>query len=222
MNRHDRLYDTPDDCQWLRDTALRGYADVPTFASFTIAGNEDCPIEITLYADSAPRFDDRPIAEYGLVRGADNLRTYKRMDAWPVDRLEIALSAADVPQHVQRARKTRLQQVKDERDSARTAAERYRLALFDVMTGRIADRHHARTQGDQLTFLLTRPKYDPIVIVKRQPVKNAGAADVLAVDVDVWRLDDLARHVSLWQYKDGYRHHYENALAQFRATVSKA
>lgn len=61
-----RFYTGAEDCAWLRETALRGL-DVPTFASFTLRGNEDCPEVIELYTDAEPSHDDWPIARYTLT-----------------------------------------------------------------------------------------------------------------------------------------------------------
>ena len=64
MTKHDRLYNTPEDCRWLRETALRGYeGTVPPFRSFTIAGHEDCPLEIAFYAAS----DDPDMADPSIT-----------------------------------------------------------------------------------------------------------------------------------------------------------
>ncbi len=60
-----------EDCQWLRDTALRGY-DVPAFGSFVFTGNEDCPLEIGLYASDDPDYNDTQVASYVLVTDATN------------------------------------------------------------------------------------------------------------------------------------------------------
>ena len=62
---HDRLYNTADDCLWLRDTALKGYT-LPVFNSFTIAGNEDCPLEIRLYEYPDPLNTEDPIRSFAL------------------------------------------------------------------------------------------------------------------------------------------------------------
>lgn len=61
-----KYLDGTEDCQWLRETALRGY-DVPAFGAFTFDGNEDCPLAIALYAHDAPSVEDAPIAVYRLV-----------------------------------------------------------------------------------------------------------------------------------------------------------
>lgn len=74
-----RFYNEPDDCTWLRETALRGYT-VPDFQSFTLQGHEDCPLFIELYEDVNPMIDTEPVARYELVTGNhDNLGTYHRM-----------------------------------------------------------------------------------------------------------------------------------------------
>jgi hypothetical protein len=73
------LYNTAEDCQWLRDTALRGY-DVPDFAAFTITGNEDCPLTIDLYTSTDPSMADYPIRYTLLVDPHSNLSRYWRND----------------------------------------------------------------------------------------------------------------------------------------------
>lgn len=65
MSAHSRLYNTAEDRQWLRDTALRGYDHVPDFGSFTIAGHEDCPLEIRFYQSDDPDVTD-PYVEWRL------------------------------------------------------------------------------------------------------------------------------------------------------------
>lgn len=62
-----KFYCEQDDCQWLRDTALRDLKDVPTFGSFFIQGNEDCPELIDLYSDADPDHDAPVIARYVLA-----------------------------------------------------------------------------------------------------------------------------------------------------------
>ena len=82
MRNHAQVYDTPEDCQWLRDTALRGYeTDTPDFGSFTIAGNEDCPLEIRLYAQVSPMADDPPVAMFVLEQNSQStLSQYRRRE----------------------------------------------------------------------------------------------------------------------------------------------
>lgn len=56
----------PSDCDWLRDTALKG-CPLPSgyvFNSFVIYGNEDCPERVDLYESADPLYTD----------------TYKRVD----------------------------------------------------------------------------------------------------------------------------------------------
>lgn len=61
MNMRTQFLNAPDDCQWLRETHLRGVC-LPTkykdFTSFTIEGNEDAPSAVNLYVAEEPRFDD--------------------------------------------------------------------------------------------------------------------------------------------------------------------
>ena len=52
---------TPDDCQWLRETHLKGVA-LPTkyadFKSFVLQGNEDAPHAVNLYVSADPLHTD--------------------------------------------------------------------------------------------------------------------------------------------------------------------
>ena len=50
---------TPEDCQWLRDTCLGGRTDYK-FESFVLYGNEDSPIGVDLYPDAEPLVTDEP------------------------------------------------------------------------------------------------------------------------------------------------------------------
>ena len=50
---------TPDDCQWLRDTCLGGRTDL-AFKSFVLYGNEDAPTKVELYVDGEPLVTDEP------------------------------------------------------------------------------------------------------------------------------------------------------------------
>lgn len=56
----ERFYGSRGDCRWLRETVLRGYP-VPAFGSFTLEGNEDCPLVIRLYARRKPLMTDTPV-----------------------------------------------------------------------------------------------------------------------------------------------------------------
>ncbi len=49
---------TPEDCQWLKDTALRGIPNVQQFTSFVIHGNEDAPDYVDLYTSTDPLYTD--------------------------------------------------------------------------------------------------------------------------------------------------------------------
>lgn len=74
----ERFYTGAEDCRWLRATALRGY-DVPAFQSFTLEGNEDCPLVIRLYEQAEPTIDNGAIAFYELITNPhSNLGEYKR------------------------------------------------------------------------------------------------------------------------------------------------
>lgn len=44
----------PEDCQWLRDTHLRGVRNIPRFQSFILYGNEDAPRMVDLYESEDP------------------------------------------------------------------------------------------------------------------------------------------------------------------------
>lgn len=46
-----------EDVQWLKDTHLKG-RQYPSFGSFVIVGNEDCPQRVDLYASREPEVDD--------------------------------------------------------------------------------------------------------------------------------------------------------------------
>jgi hypothetical protein len=63
---HDRLYNTAEDRDWLRETSLRGYNTIPDFGSFTIEGHEDCPLAIRFYVSDDPSMTD-PYIEWRLV-----------------------------------------------------------------------------------------------------------------------------------------------------------
>ena len=61
MARPESLLNTPEDCDWLRDTHLRhlpANSERLEFAAAVIRGNEDCPQEIELYVSSEPRVTD--------------------------------------------------------------------------------------------------------------------------------------------------------------------
>jgi hypothetical protein len=64
MARAPQFLNAPEDCEWLRDTALRSFPDAPPFQSFTIEGNEDAPERVTLYTSADPLYTDKPAAEY--------------------------------------------------------------------------------------------------------------------------------------------------------------
>ena len=49
---------TPEDCQWLRDTVLGGRGVM--FESFVLYGNEDCPEKVDLYPMAEPLVTDEP------------------------------------------------------------------------------------------------------------------------------------------------------------------
>lgn len=53
-----QFLNSPDDCQWLRDTALRGVDGVRPFNSFVLYGNEDAPDRVDLYTDADPLYRD--------------------------------------------------------------------------------------------------------------------------------------------------------------------
>ena len=59
------FYTGNDDCQWLRETALKT-ANPPAFESFTLAGNEDCPQVIELFSSPDPLSDTFPVRRYTL------------------------------------------------------------------------------------------------------------------------------------------------------------
>ncbi len=49
---------TPEDCQWLRETHLRGFSP-PEFLSYLLIGNEDSPEELHLYKSTDPLYTDK-------------------------------------------------------------------------------------------------------------------------------------------------------------------
>lgn len=53
-----QFLNAPDDCQWLRETHLRGVQGLPPFQSFVILGNEDSPDKVELYASADPLHTD--------------------------------------------------------------------------------------------------------------------------------------------------------------------
>lgn len=74
------LINSPEDVRWLRETHLAAPnlhnlkpADLPTFESALLTGNEDCPDAIALYADREPLFHDSPVMVLELH---DVTRTY--------------------------------------------------------------------------------------------------------------------------------------------------
>jgi hypothetical protein len=74
----ERFYTGTEDCEWLRTTALHGY-DVPKFRSFTLEGQEDCPLVIRLWEQAQPTLSDGAIAFYELVtKPHSNLAEYRR------------------------------------------------------------------------------------------------------------------------------------------------
>lgn len=52
---------TPEDCKWLRGVHVK---DAPPFLSYTLAGNEDSPARVDLYASREPEYNEQPIAVY--------------------------------------------------------------------------------------------------------------------------------------------------------------
>lgn len=50
---------SPDDVQWLKDTALKGCEGIPEFKSFVLYGNEAAPYRIDLYMSADPLYADR-------------------------------------------------------------------------------------------------------------------------------------------------------------------
>ena len=64
---HAELYNTDSDCLWLSQTHLTGKLSEILFLSFTIAGNEDFPLEIRLYTSKWPKFNELPTAVFKWV-----------------------------------------------------------------------------------------------------------------------------------------------------------
>lgn len=58
-----RLLNDPIDVDWVRTTALKRL-DPPVFKSFEIAGNEDCPDNVCVYAQHNPTVFDAPLVTY--------------------------------------------------------------------------------------------------------------------------------------------------------------
>jgi len=54
---------SPADCEWMRGTHLKA-GKPPQFASFVVAGNEDSPARVDLYASQRPEYNERPVAVY--------------------------------------------------------------------------------------------------------------------------------------------------------------
>jgi hypothetical protein len=59
----EQFMNDPAEVDWLRTTHLRGKA-LPEFASFTLAGNEDSPVRLDLYASVQPAYNVPPMAVY--------------------------------------------------------------------------------------------------------------------------------------------------------------
>ena len=59
------FYNAPSDVSWLRETHLKGPANLPPFlppfASFVLHGNEDYPDKLDLYASRDPLLTDVPV-----------------------------------------------------------------------------------------------------------------------------------------------------------------
>ena len=54
---------SPEDCDWLRTTHLK-HTTPPAFLSFGLDGNEDAPVNVRLYANRKPEYNEKPIAVY--------------------------------------------------------------------------------------------------------------------------------------------------------------
>lgn len=54
---------TPAECEWLRTTHLKSIA-FPAFESFKLAGSEDSPQFVELYASRKPEYNEHPVAVY--------------------------------------------------------------------------------------------------------------------------------------------------------------
>ena len=64
MQFHREIFlNTPEDCEWLRTTHLKAIG-FPAFESFTLAGNEDSPHSVELYARRKPEYNEQPVATY--------------------------------------------------------------------------------------------------------------------------------------------------------------
>jgi hypothetical protein len=73
----ERFKDTPEECQHLRDTHLKGFDTLP-FSSYTIAGDVDDPVRLDLFANQRPAHNEYPISVFN--REGDTLVLEPRMD----------------------------------------------------------------------------------------------------------------------------------------------
>lgn len=63
MRFHREIFmNTPEECQWLRDTHLASVVGYPPFASFMLAGPNDAPVRLDLYGVRQPAYNVYPIA----------------------------------------------------------------------------------------------------------------------------------------------------------------
>lgn len=53
-----QFLNTPEDCQWLRETHLQGMSHTHDFKSFVLEGNEDAPTLLKLYTSEDPLYTD--------------------------------------------------------------------------------------------------------------------------------------------------------------------
>lgn len=64
------------DRTWLKETHLKDYVallphKMPSFLSFILIGNEDCPDEILLYESVMPLATSKPIAKFAYKKSLD-------------------------------------------------------------------------------------------------------------------------------------------------------
>lgn len=76
----------PDNCQWLRDTALRGVSGIRPFRSFVLYGNEDAPDRLDLYAAEQPNYIGDAYQRVDFTEGAPVYCTIADVRYVPVER----------------------------------------------------------------------------------------------------------------------------------------
>jgi hypothetical protein len=72
----EKLLNTLEDCKWLRETHLEGWA-LTNFRSFVIQGNEDCPDKVTLYERTDPDMGEEIVSVFVADENGD-----LKLDRW--------------------------------------------------------------------------------------------------------------------------------------------